>query len=667
MKKTSTFKQLFIPIALLVAFLAAVFAYLEAVREMQSVYESAVKQAQTQVRMLTLTESLVGDKVNTSMRLLRHRAQLLGSPSINGELSFGEGNIPNLVLGNTAQINNFSLVDGVTSIAGGSATLFVKKGDDFIRVSTNIKQKDGSRAIGTKLDPNGRAIKSVRQGNAFYGVVDILDDPYITGYEPMLNKQGQVIGVWYVGFEANVQALRQTVETTQFLSSGFSAIIDNKGRIRYISDHIDKTIATNLIKLKPDNWQFVTENVPEWDFQVILAYPKIEAKSAGYAKVFYIILAATIIILVMLLIIGLRFKQLVLNPIGADLSTATSLVKRISDGDLVDDQLSAKPDTLMSDILKMRNKLSTMVSDIKHNSDRLALAASVFEHTHDGIFITDEHGAIMQVNPAFERLTGFTSEECVGQNVQNLNCISLNKKNLSKIIVDVLKHGIWHGEIENQRKNGDIYIADLEASIVRDSEKKLRHYVGIFSDITLFKNQQISLEHMAYYDSLTQLPNRVLFMERLKQTLSLVTRNNEKFATCYFDLDGFKTVNDRLGHEAGDQLLKELAQRVRLCLRSSDTFARIGGDEFALLVCGIKSEEEAFNAIERILDEIKIPFYIKDEVINISASAGLVTNLSHQVDVERVLNIADKTMYKAKVLGKDMYQVFNWSDIELNE
>lgn len=667
MKKTSTFKQLFIPIALLIAFLAAAFAYVEANREMQSVYENAAKQAQTQVRMLTLTESLVGDKVNTAMRLLRDRAQLLGNPGINGSVRYGEESLPNLVLGNVAQINNFSLVDSVTAIAGGSATLFVKKGEDFIRVSTNIKQKDGLRAIGTHLDPNGKAIKAIRHGKAFYGVVDILDNPYITGYEPMLNSQGQVIGLWYVGCEANVQALRETVETTHFLSSGFSAIVDSKGSIRYISDHTDRVKAAALIKLQPDNWQFVTEDVPKWDFQVILAYPKIEAKSAGYAKALYIILAATLILLVMLLIIGLRFKQLVVNPIGADLSTATGLVKRISDGDLIEDQLSAKPNTLMSDILKMRNKLSAMVANIKSNSDRLALAASVFEHTHDGIFITDEHGIIVQVNPAFERLTGYTSEECVGQSVQNLACVSLNKKTLSKIIIDVLKQGVWRGEIENQRKNGDIYIADLEATIVRDEEKNLRHYVGIFSDITLFKNQQISLEHMAYYDSLTQLPNRVLFMERLKQGLSLVTRTSEKFATCYFDLDGFKPVNDRLGHEAGDLLLKELAQRVRLCLRSSDTFARIGGDEFALLICGIKSEEEAIHAIERLLEVIKIPFFIKNEIINISASAGLVTNLSYQADVERVLHVADKTMYKAKVLGKDKYQVFNWSDLELNE
>ena len=141
MKKTSTFKQLFIPIALLIAFLATAFAYVEANREMQSVYENAAKQAQTQVRMLTLTESLVGDKVNTAMRLLRDRAQLLGNPNINGSVRYGEESLPNLVLGNVAQINNFSLVDGVTAIAGGSATLFVKNGEDFIRVSTNIKQK----------------------------------------------------------------------------------------------------------------------------------------------------------------------------------------------------------------------------------------------------------------------------------------------------------------------------------------------------------------------------------------------------------------------------------------------------------------------------------------------------------------------------------------------
>lgn len=665
MKKTSTLNQLLIPIVLLIGVLAAAFAYIEASREMQSVYTSAKTQAEIQVRMLTLTESLVADKVSTSMRLLRDRAKLLGGPEIKGLATYGDENFPNLVLGNIRQTNNFSLVDEITAITGGTATLFVKNGEDFIRISTNIKQKNGARAIGTKLDPNGKAINAIRQGQAFYGVVDILDNPYITGYEPMLDSQGQVIGVWYVGFEANVQALRETVETTHFLDSGFSAIVDSKRQIRYISNHIDKAKAVNLIQRQPNNWQFIAENVPKWDFQVILAYPEIEARSAGYAKAFYIILAATIIILAMLLMIGFRFKKLILDPIGAELSIATSLVKRISDGDLVEDTLSAKPNTLMSDILKMRNKLNAMVTDIKSNSDRLALAASVFEHTHDGIFITDENGVIVQVNPAFERLTGFTSYECVGQNVQEIQYLSLNKKKLSNIIADVLKHGVWHGEIENQRKNGDIYIADLEASVVRDEEKKLRHYLGIFSDITLVKNQQISLEHMAYYDSLTQLPNRVLFMERLKQAISINTRTHEKFATCYFDLDGFKPVNDQLGHEAGDLLLKELAQRIRLYLRSSDTFARIGGDEFGLLVCGIKSEEETYNAIERILDVIKIPFFIKDKIVNISASAGLVINLEGQADVEKILDIADKTMYKAKMLGKDMYQVFNWRDTQL--
>ncbi len=667
MKKTSTLHQLVIPIVLLIAVLAAAFAYIEANREMQSVYKSAKTQAQIQVRMLTLTESLVGDKVSTSMRLLRDRAKLLGSPEIKGLARYGDESFPNLVLGNTSQTNNFSLVDEITAITGGTATLFVKHGEDFIRISTNIMQKNGERAIGTKLDPNGKAIKAIQQGQAFYGVVDILDNPYITGYEPMLNNQGQLIGVWYVGFEANVQALRETVEATHFLDSGFSAIVDSKRQIRYISNHIEKAKAVNLIQRQPNNWQFIAENVPKWDFQVILAYPKIEARSTGYVKAFYIILASTIIILVILLIIGFRFKKLILDPIGAEISIATSLVKRISEGDLVEDHLTAKPNTLMADILKMRNKLSAMVNNIKSNSDRLALAASVFEHTHDGIFITDENGVIVQVNPAFERLTGFRSEECLGQNIQNINCISLDKKILLKVIAELAKNSIWHGEIENQRKNGDIYIADLEASIVLDEEKNLRHYVGIFSDITLQKNQQTSLEQMAYYDSLTQLPNRVLFMERLKQVVSVVTRTSEKFATCYFDLDGFKSVNDRLGHDSGDLLLKELAQRVRQCLRSSDTFARIGGDEFALLICNIKSETEAYQGIERLLEVIKIPFFIKNEIINISASAGLVINLSYQADVERVINIADKTMYQAKVLGKDTYQVFNWSNAELNE
>jgi diguanylate cyclase (GGDEF)-like protein/PAS domain S-box-containing protein len=667
MKKTSTLKQLCIPIAILIAFLAVIFAYLEASKEMQLVYENAQAQAQTQVRLLTLTESLVNGKVNTSMRLLRTQAQLLGTPEIKDSTEYNGLSIPNLMLGNHLQTNNSTLVDSITNLTGGTATLFAKKGDDYIRISTNIKQGNGLRAIGTKLDPQGKAIKAIQHGKPFYGVVDILGNPYITGYEPMLNKDGETIGIWYVGYEANIQSLRETVETTHFLNSGFSVILDSKGEIRYVSKHITKDKAAAILRMQPSNWEFVTENVPKWDFKVILAYPKSEARMVAYAKASYMILAASLMVLILLASAGIRLKQVVFDPIGADLSIATNLLRRISDGDLHNDQLMARPNTLMADILKMRNKLSEMVSSIQAKNDSLALAASVFEHTHDGIFITDELGKLVQINPAFVRLTGFSAQDCIGKSVQEIGFISADRKALPRIISEVKKKGAWHGEIKNQRKNGDIFIADLEISTVLDEEKKLRHYVGIFSDITILKNQQSSLEHMAYYDSLTQLPNRVLFMDRLKQTLSMVSRNNEKTAACYFDLDGFKPVNDRFGHEAGDQILKELAERTRQCLRASDTFARIGGDEFILLLCGVKSEEEAVNAIKRLLAIIKIPFFINGQLINISASAGLVINLSYQADIEKIMQIADKTMYEAKLLGKDKYQVFNWSTLAFNQ
>ena len=657
MGKISTLHRLLIPVVLLVIVAAIALASIESENEVEAIAHNAELLAQSQLRLLTLTESLVGNNVKAGMRQLQHDGLETGIPRIQGTTFIEDLQVPNLYLGHSSQVYNFKLVDKVTDIFGGTATLFVKSGDDFIRVATNIRQSHRERAIGTKLNPNGKVIKAIREGKAYYGVVDILGNPYITGYEPMLDEHNEIIGLWYVGFEANIDVLRQAIENSRFLQSGFSAMLDENNDIRFLSSNIATSDAKKLLESRPSSWLFTEETVPSWNFKIIVGYPKREAHSAGLIRGLYTLFGGLVILAIVLTLFVTQLKKLVIKPIGGDPAKAISLVKAISAGELQDDGLEADENTLMSDMLNMRVNLRQMVDTLKQNANRLSLAASVFDHAHDAIFITDANVRIIQVNPAFERLTGFTEVEVIGKHPRDLHLTEFNQQLLPGIIKAINARGQWSGEIKNRHKNGKIYIASLDVSAVTDDQQNVSHYVGIFSDITLMKQQQASLEHMAYHDALTKLPNRILFADRLNQALAKARRSKEVFALSYIDLDGFKPINDLLGHEAGDELLKQLGERIRESLRMGDTIARIGGDEFALLLCDLKSDEEAKHTLERVLDCIKAPFLIKDQEVKISASAGILIGINPHSKPEDLIRQADQAMYQAKLGYGDTYQI----------
>ncbi|EEF22865.1 conserved hypothetical protein [Ricinus communis] len=204
-------------------------------QEMRNVDLFAQVRAESLKRLLTVSENLMRDQVLASMRLLKEvGGRQYGMPRIDGNITILGRRIPALYLGTHPQTNDFALVDHVTAIMGGTATLFVKAGNDFVRVSTNVVQKGNLRAVGTVLDPNGKAIQAIRKGEPFYGVVDILGTPYITGYEPMFDAEHQIIGIWYVGFKVDIQALRDAVERTKLLKSGFAAVLDANKHIRFL-------------------------------------------------------------------------------------------------------------------------------------------------------------------------------------------------------------------------------------------------------------------------------------------------------------------------------------------------------------------------------------------------------------------------------------------------
>jgi methyl-accepting chemotaxis protein len=271
--------RLLVPVLTLVLVVAAtttvVLAMLEANRVRSEATTSIERQSRALQSLFAVTLSIMRERVQSSMRLLRQQGKTLGVASVGPQISVPGRQVNDLLLGNKPQGNHFDLVDGVTFIMDGTATLFSRSGDDFIRVSTNVRKDDGTRAIGTQLDPKGRVIGNIRAGRAFYGVVDILGNPYVTGYEPIFDATlNNVVGIWYVGYKTDLQPLDTVVSESRVLNSGFFALFDEKGNLRFHSESsVGSDQITKVSKDPPKDWVVVREDVPGWGFSLVSAYP----------------------------------------------------------------------------------------------------------------------------------------------------------------------------------------------------------------------------------------------------------------------------------------------------------------------------------------------------------------------------------------------------------
>ncbi|MEW6164850.1 MAG: EAL domain-containing protein [Pseudomonadota bacterium] len=296
---------------------------------------------------------------------------------------------------------------------------------------------------------------------------------------------------------------------------------------------------------------------------------------------------------------------------------------------------------------------------VRTKEDGLRLAASVYENAREGIVITDPQGRIIGVNPSFTMLTGYAPDEVVGRNPSLLKSGHQGAEFYAGMWQALVDAGYWQGEIWNRRKNGEVYAEMLTITAVHDEAGGLSHYLGIFTDVTDLKEQQRRLERLAHFDALTQLPNRVLLADRLQLALVQASRKHDLLAVAFLDLDEFKPVNDRLGHDAGDKLLMEVARRLKHCVRAGDTVARLGGDEFVLLLVGLESVQEADNALDRVLATLAEPCLLKGEPISISASIGVTLYPLDGADPEVLLRHADQAMYAAKQAGRNRYHLFD--------
>ena len=315
---------------------------------------------------------------------------------------------------------------------------------------------------------------------------------------------------------------------------------------------------------------------------------------------------------------------------------------------------------LSQQVRTQHDLLTVQVTTLREAEAKLQLAASVFNSAREAIVITNVTGEVMDVNQAFSYITGFDREEALGRNPRFLGSGVKHQNFYATLWRDLTDKGHWYGEIWNRHKNGTLYAAMQTISAVRSSDGQVTHYLALFSDITASKNHQIALEHIAHYDSLTNLPNRVLLADRLQQGIIQAQRRGQLLAAAYLDLDGFKTINDQHGHEVGDQLLISVSSRMKQTLREGDTLARMGGDEFVAVLVDLANPAHALPMLSRLLNAIAQPVQIGNLTLQVSASLG-VTFYPQQENVEadQLLRQADQAMYLAKVAGKNRLHVFD--------
>ena len=304
-------------------------------------------------------------------------------------------------------------------------------------------------------------------------------------------------------------------------------------------------------------------------------------------------------------------------------------------------------------------KLGEEIREREKSEAKMQLAASVFTHAREGIMITDAGGVIVDVNDTFTSITGFSREEALGQNPRILNS-GRQPPEYYEAMWHTLTHvGHWTGEVWNRRKNGEVYAELLTMSAVRDARGKTKNYVALFTDITQIKEHQQRLEHIAHFDALTNLPNRVLLADRLQQAMAQSQRRECALAVAYLDLDGFKSVNDSHGHSVGDELLIVLAQRMKSALRDGDTLARIGGDEFVAVLGDLNRMQDCEPVLGRLLLAAASAVTVGGVELQVSASMGVTVYPQDGVDADLLMRHADQAMYLAKQAGKNCYHLFD--------
>jgi diguanylate cyclase (GGDEF)-like protein/PAS domain S-box-containing protein len=343
---------------------------------------------------------------------------------------------------------------------------------------------------------------------------------------------------------------------------------------------------------------------------------------------------------------------------GARDRVITVVVRDISEQLSLEEELRRKRDELAGRVDERTRALSLEIAERHRAEEELRLAAAVIEATNEAVLITDHDFNVKSVNPAFTEITGYRPREVIGKAPPFLRALKSDRRAYKGMREALTDHGHWEGEIWNKRKSGEDYAERLAISAIAADERGARPYAVLIGDITKRKQDEEKIRRQANYDSLTGLPNRTLFLDRLNQSLAMMAREERKLGLMFIDLDGFKLVNDTLGHDIGDLLLQEAAIRLGACIRSGDTIARLGGDEFTVIMPDLLDARNAPMVAQRIIDSLAKPFLLEGQEAFVTGSIGITIYPDDGSDSMDLLRNADAAMYLAKDRGKNNYQFF---------
>jgi len=330
--------------------------------------------------LLQVTDSIMAERVQGSMRLLQTKASALGEPRQGDMVQVGEQTVANIQLGEASLANDYTLVDDVTAILGGTATVFSRRGNDYVRISTNV-QNAGKRATGTLLAPDGAAIKAIAQGNAFYGQVDILGRPFITGYEP-IRAGNQIIGIWYVGYSADLASLANVISKTRILEQGFVALRDGKGSIRLHSDHISTSDIEAILSEQHADWEVSVNAFTPWGYEIVTAYHHSDVSAMVWQTLWQELLLVLVQGTLLLLALVWFIRSLMIKPLRSYINAVDSLSG--SEGDLTmrfSRDASSKEFTQMADgFNRLLDRIQQTVVSSKTSASSVSEASVGLSH-----------------------------------------------------------------------------------------------------------------------------------------------------------------------------------------------------------------------------------------------------------------------------------------------
>jgi diguanylate cyclase (GGDEF)-like protein/PAS domain S-box-containing protein len=311
---------------------------------------------------------------------------------------------------------------------------------------------------------------------------------------------------------------------------------------------------------------------------------------------------------------------------------------------------------VVTDLTKRMEAEHELERMVEERTGELRLAASVLENTLEGVMITAMDGTILSVNPAFTEITGFSAAEAVGRTPSLLRSQRYEPEYYRQFWHSLRTDGRWRGEIWNRRKNGEAYLQRTTINLVPAQRGQPACYVAVIADATELWQRDERIAHLAYHDPLTDLPNRTLLLDRMAHAIKVAARDNHRMGVLFIDLDGFKAVNDSLGHHVGDQVLKDVAISLTACVRNSDTVSRIGGDEFVVLMESLDNALECSVLAEKLLLKLSLEATAGDSRISIGTSVGIAIYPDDGTDAATLLQRADVALYAAKDAGKGTFR-----------